>query len=66
MAEVMIEVGASCTDADGKSDGAYSLIGTWTPESFCAELLETIKTNDWGLSNSPGPFQLNITITRKE
>lgn len=58
----MIEVQAYCEDEHGGSDGAYSLLGHWTPESFCAELLHTL-TGEWGLANSKGNVSLVITIT---
>lgn len=59
----MIEVQASCTDETGGGDGAYSLLGKWTPEEFTAELLKTLQS-DWGLMNAKGEVSLNITITR--
>ncbi len=63
----MITVSASVEALDGKGgDGAYDLIGDWSPESFCAELLKTLKA-DWGLSRgaTPVPAALIIRIEHK-
>ena len=57
------DVRASVYEINGTgADGAYSLVvDAATPEDIGKKLTETLQ-DDWGLSNSKGPFRLEINI----
>lgn len=60
----IINVEACVTeDGTGRSDGAYTLIGTWTPEQLRAELLRTLN-GGWGLDGAAAPVTLSIHVRR--
>ncbi len=58
----LFDVNASCHEINGTgSDGAYSLCLRAVPaEEIGAELVKTLA--DFGLSNSDGPFRLELHI----
>jgi len=61
----VIEVEAWVEDEVGGSDAAYDLLGEFTPEDFCKELLALLK-DDWGLTHAVGDVTLHIQITNKQ
>lgn len=62
MNERLYDVDAVCLDDEDSGDGAYDLIcRAATPEEI-AKALQSVLSDDWGLTNPTGAVRLEITI----